>query len=106
MGFPREPSRRLLNLSSMRNFLNLRRLVTILQTPRGRFGSVAASFIVFFAAFVLLYPRFGQPISMLGFIPILIGAWVYGIWAGLLFTFALYAIDVLIIVIMNRLIAV
>ena len=85
----------------MRNFLNLKRLATFLQTPRGRFGSVAASFIVFFAAFVLLYPRFGQPITMLGFIPILIGAWVYGIWAGLLFTFALYAIDVLIIVFLN-----
>jgi len=96
------PSRRLLNLSfAMRNFLNLKRLATILQTPRGRFGSVAASFIIFFAAFVLLYPRFGWPITVLGFIPILIGAWFYGIWAGLLFTFALYAIDVLIIVFLN-----
>ena len=50
---------------------------------------------------MLLYPHFGEPITTLGFIPILIGAWVYGMWAGLLFTFALYAIDVSIIVFMN-----
>jgi diguanylate cyclase (GGDEF)-like protein len=86
----------------MRNFLNLKRLATFFQTPRSRFGSVAASFIIFFVAFVLLYPRIGEPITTLGLIPILIGAWVYGIWAGLLFTFALYAIDVLIMVFMNR----
>jgi diguanylate cyclase (GGDEF)-like protein len=102
MGFLWRPSRRLLNLShTMRNILNLKRLATSLQTPRGRFGTVAASFIVFIAAFVLLYPRFGQPISALGFIPILVGAWVYGIWPALLFTFALYAVEVLIIGFLN-----
>ena len=102
MGFLWGPSRRLLNLSfTMRNILNLKRLATYFQTPLGRFGTVAASFIIFFAAFALLYPRFGQPISTLGFIPILIGAWVYGIWPGLLFTFALYAIEVLIIGFLN-----
>jgi diguanylate cyclase (GGDEF)-like protein len=85
----------------MRNFLILKRLAKSLQTPRGRFGTVAASFIVFFAAFVLLYPLFGLPVTSMGFIPILIGAWVYGIWAGLLFTFTLYAIDVLIIVLLS-----
>ncbi|HVM70677.1 MAG TPA: diguanylate cyclase [Anaerolineales bacterium] len=85
----------------MRNFLNFRRLATFLQTPLGRFGSVAASFFVFYLAFLLLYPRFGQPISVLGLIPILISAWVYGIWAGLLFTFALYAINTLIIALLG-----
>lgn len=76
-------------------------MATSLQTPRGRFGTVAASFIVFVAAFIFLYPRFGLPITFLGFIPILIGAWVYGMWAGLLITFILYAVDVLIIIMLS-----
>jgi len=92
----------ILDLSfAMHNFLNLKRHSTFLQTPRGRFFTVAVSFIIFFAAFVLLYPLFGEPISTLGFVPILIGAWVYGIWAGLLFTVALYAMDVFIMVFLN-----
>lgn len=72
-----------------------------IQTPRGRFAAVAASFIIFFTAFVLLYPRFGLSITFLGILPILMGAWVYGIWAGLLFTFMLYGIDILIIVLLR-----
>ncbi len=86
----------------MHNILNLKRLSTILQTPRGRFGTVAASFIVFFAAFILLYPRFGLSITFLGFIPILIGAWVYGMWAGFVLTCTLYAIDVWIIGLLSK----
>ena len=85
----------------MRKFSRLKQLAKDLQTPRGRFGTVAASFIVFLVAFVLLYPRFGLPITILGIIPILMGAWVYGMWAGLLFTFTLYVIDVLIIVMLR-----
>ncbi|MGD0751035.1 MAG: GAF domain-containing protein, partial [Anaerolineales bacterium] len=85
----------------MHNFPVLKRQATFLCTPRGRFFTVAASFIIFFAAFAFLYPLFGEPIATLGFIPILIGVWVYGMWAGLLFTFALYAIDVLIMVFLN-----
>jgi diguanylate cyclase (GGDEF)-like protein len=85
----------------MHNFLSVKRQATFLQTPPGRFFTVAASFIVFIAAFVLLYPHFGEPIAILGFIPILVGAWIYGMWAGLLFTVALYAVVVLILVFLN-----
>jgi diguanylate cyclase (GGDEF)-like protein len=72
-----------------------------LETPPGRFGAVAVSFIVFFAAFVFFYPRTGLSITFLGIIPILLGAWIYGIWAGLLFTFILYGIDILFIVLLR-----
>jgi diguanylate cyclase (GGDEF)-like protein len=85
----------------MHNFLSFKRQATFLQTPPGRFLTVAASFIVFIAAFVLLYPLFGEPIAILGFIPILVGAWIYGMWAGLLFTIALYGIHVSILVFLN-----
>ncbi len=85
----------------MRNFFQLKRLATILQTPHGRLGTVAASFVVFFGVFALLYPLFGLPITSIGIIPILIGAWVYGIWTGILLTFAVLAIDPLIVALMN-----
>jgi diguanylate cyclase (GGDEF)-like protein len=85
----------------MHNFLSFKRQATFLQTPPGRLLTVAGSFIVFIAAFVLLYPLLGEPIAILGFIPILIGAWIYGMWAGLLFTVMLYAIDVSILVFLN-----
>ena len=82
-------------------FSSLKRQAAFLQTPPRQILTVAASFIVFIAAFVLLYPLFGVPIAILGFLPILIGAWIYGMWAGLLFTVALYAIVVLILVFLN-----
>ena len=85
----------------MRDFLNLKRLATIARTPRGRFGTVAVSALIFIAAFVLFYPRIGLSIATLGFIPILMAAWVYGIWAGVLFTFTLNVVEALIIVLLN-----
>ena len=81
--------------------MNFKRLAKNLRTPPGKLGIVAASFVVFFAAFVLLFPHFGISISFLGILPILLGAWVYGIWAGLLFTFLLYGFDILIVVLLK-----
>ena len=96
------PSRCLLDLSAtMRDFLNLKRLATIARTPRGRFGTVAVSALIFIAAFALFYPRIGLSIATLGFIPILMAAWVYGIWAGVLFTFTLNVVEALIILLLN-----
>ncbi len=85
----------------MHNSLNLQRRATFFQSSLGRFCIVAASFIIFFAAFLFIYPVFGEPVSILGFIPILIGAWMYGMGAGILFTIALNAVDVLIMVFLN-----
>ena len=96
------PSRCLLDLSaSMRDFLNLKRLATTARTPRGSFGTVAVSALIFIAAFALFYPRIGLSIAVLGFIPILMAAWVYGIWAGVLFTFTLKVVEALIILLLN-----
>jgi len=88
-------------LSAMRNFLHLKQLEILLQTPRGRFLTVAASFAVFFTAFSLLFPHSGLIITSLGILPILIGAWAYGVWPGVLFTFATYAVDILIILLLS-----
>ena len=85
----------------MHYFPNRQRLVKSLQTPQGKFGIVAASFIVFFAVFVLLFPHFGNSITFLGLIPILIGAGIYGVWAGLAFTVSVFVVDILIIVILG-----
>ncbi len=82
----------------MRNFLGFKRLETILQTPRGRFGWVAASLVAYFVALIFLYPVWGLPVGWLGIIPILVGAWFYGIWTGFLFTFSIYLFEVLIII--------
>ena len=93
-------SKRLLNsncLFSMRDHPNLKRLAKYLQTPQGHFGIVVGSFFIFFVAFAILYPRFGMPITVLGILPILIGAWVYGVWAGIIFTVSVYAIALLIV---------
>ena len=85
----------------MQNSLHPKRLAKYLRTPQGSFTSVAGSFILFFIAFTLLYPRFGPPVTIIGILPILIGAWVYGTWAGFLFTFLVYAIDLLIAVLLS-----
>ncbi len=62
---------------------------------------VAVAFTIFLAAFFLLYPTLGLPIIMLGIIPVLVGAWFYGMWPGILFTLGLYCIYMLIIALMG-----
>ncbi|MFH1523800.1 MAG: diguanylate cyclase [Chloroflexota bacterium] len=52
------------------------------------------SFIFFFALSTLLYPRLGLPAVALGIIPLLVGAWFYGVWAGILFALVLYVADI------------
>ena len=81
----------------MRNPTDLKQLAKNLQSPPGRLGAVAASFILYIAAVIFLYPRFGLSITYLGMIPILLGAWFYGIWAGILITFTLYVIVLIIL---------
>ena len=67
------------------------------QTPQGRRVAFVVSLAFFFVVSVLLYPRFGLPVIAVGIIPLLVGAWFYGVWAGILFALLLYAADIAII---------
>jgi diguanylate cyclase (GGDEF)-like protein len=71
------------------------------RTPHRKFIMVAVAFIIYFTVFFIFYPWFGLPITAIGILPILIGAWCYGIWAGLLFTIGIYILDILITVILG-----
>jgi diguanylate cyclase (GGDEF)-like protein len=84
-------------ISAMRKIPNRTRLVEILRTPQGKIGIVAASFLIFFLLFVFLFPRFGFPVTSLGVVPALIGAWLYGAWAGLAFAVSVAIVEFLII---------
>jgi diguanylate cyclase (GGDEF)-like protein len=85
----------------MHNFVRIKQPGKKLRTPQGKFITVAMSFAAFIAVFVFLYPWFGLPIIAVGIIPLLIGAWFYGVWAGIMFTLALYVIDLLIIMLLG-----
>ncbi len=90
------------HIITMRNFLRFRKWARKhLYTPLGKFLLVAGLFILFFVVFFIAYPKIGLPITTLGIIPILAGAWIYGMWAGILLTIALYSIDILIITLMG-----
>ena len=54
--------------------------------------------VLFWAALFLLYPSIGLPITILGILPVLMGAWVYGMWPGMFLTLGLYCVDTIIIV--------
>lgn len=82
----------------MHKFVRLKQLLKSLQTPRGRFFTVAAFLIVSFVFFILLYHSFGLTITTLGLIPVLMVAWFYGMWAGVLFTLALYVVNVWVLI--------
>ena len=95
-------SRRRLNLLfAMSNIVSLKQLGKKIQTPQGRSVIVAASFAVFFMVSILLYPWLGLPIVALGIIPLLIGAWFYGIGAGILLTIVLYIADISMIMLLG-----
>ncbi len=85
----------------MRNPVLRKKPFDFLKDPRGKFITVAASFILFWTALFVLYPKVGLPITTLGILPVLIGARVYGMWPGMFLALGLYCVDVLVIVMMG-----
>ncbi len=78
-----------------------RKIIQYLASRRGRVLALAAYFAAFWAAFIILTPRFGPFISIFGIIPPLFGAWYYGPWLGLLFVYLVYALSISITVLMG-----
>ena len=79
----------------------LKRLRQGLQSRRGKPLVVAVHFAAFWAAFVILRPKFGLLISMFGIIPPMVGAWYYGTRGGFLSAIVLYAVDLSISVLLG-----
>jgi diguanylate cyclase (GGDEF)-like protein len=100
VGIPRRMRLLILN-AAMRDSMHRKKLLDISLGPRSKWLLVAASFLLYWTALFLLYPAFGLPITTLGILPILIGAWAYGMWPGIFFTLGLYTIDTAIIVVMG-----
>lgn len=79
----------------MNTLTHLRRLKEHLQTRRGKLVVVGIHTAFYLAIFIALRPRLDWPITMLGILPILVGAWLYGMWAGILLTVVIYLITIL-----------
>ncbi len=59
-------------------------------SPRRRLFVVASAFALYFLAFVAIYPTLNTQTILLGALPVLITAWLFGLWGGMLslpFTF-------------------
>jgi GAF domain-containing protein len=54
---------------------------------------VLLCFGLFYIAFFLLHPSLGPMIGILGFLPILLAAWFYGMWAGALLAIGVYLVN-------------
>jgi signal transduction histidine kinase len=55
-----------------------------LHHPVARFAAMASGWVAYALLFLYLYPRIGAAAGSLGMLPVIITAWLYGRWAGLL----------------------
>jgi signal transduction histidine kinase len=55
-----------------------------LHNPVIRLAAMASGWVAYALLFLFLYPRIGPTVGSLGMLPVLITAWLYGRWAGLL----------------------
>ena len=55
-----------------------------LHIPVIRLAAMASGWVAYALLFLFLYPRIGPAAGSLGMLPVLITAWLYGRWAGLL----------------------
>jgi len=83
-------------ISAMHKILDRERLAGSIHTPQGKIGVVAASFLIYLLLLISLFSRLGLPVTSLGVIPAIIGAWFYGPWMGLAFSMAVAVVNILI----------
>ena len=72
-----------------------------LRKPRARLVVVVLHFALFYIAFFLLHSSLGLTISMLGIIPVIVGAWYFGMWTGALLALGVHLVDNLISIAMG-----
>jgi len=77
-------------------FSRLKTWFTELSRTNNRPLLVIVVFLVYFALLISLHPWVGPAISMVGIIPVLVAAWLYGKWAGIVFALFVYGVGTLI----------
>ena len=74
---------------------SLEKIIATLSRPSNRFLVVAVCFFLYFAVYIGLQPIIGSAIGMVAIFPVLIAAWLYGKWAGIIFALFSYVMDYL-----------